>query len=84
MKFIISLLIIFFVLRLVLKPLLRLVITSVLSKMAQQGGTAYKSYTYTTKQKSKPEGTIEVEQKPQNSKGKDGSYGEYIDYEEVK
>ena len=85
MKFIVTLILVFFLLRLILKPLLRLVISSVLGKMAQQGGTFQRSYTYPNK-KQKPEGTIDVEpnvkSNAKNSKATDA--GEYVDFEVVK
>lgn len=85
MKFIVTLILVFFLLRLILKPLLRLVISSVLGKMAQQGGSFQRSYTYPNK-KQKPEGTIDVEPKVKNNDGraKAADSGEYIDYEEIK
>jgi hypothetical protein len=67
----------------VLKPLLRFVIQSVLSNMAQHGGGVYtKSYTFNSK-KPKKEGTIEVNQKS-NTASHQSSEGEYIDFEEIK
>lgn len=85
MKFIVTLILVFFLLRLILKPLLRLVISSVLGKMAQQGGAFQRTYTYPNK-KQKPEGTIDVEPKVKNNAGysKGADTGEYVDFEEVK
>lgn len=85
MKFIITLILVFFLLRLILKPLLRLVIGSVVGKMADQGNTFQRTYTFANK-KRKPEGTIEVEPEPKaaNSRNNPKDTGEYVDYEEVK
>lgn len=85
MKFIITLILVFFLLRLILKPLLRLVIGSVLGKMADQGGTFQRTHTYPNK-KRKPEGSIDVEPEPKtaNPRSNPKDTGEYVDYEEVK
>ncbi len=85
MRFILTLIIIFFILRLVLKPLLRIVIQMVLSRIAKQGGSFQRSYTFNTTKK-KPEGTIEVETPTtkNNSKNNPNTTGEYIDFEVVK
>ena len=85
MKILFTLILIFFLLRLILKPLLRLVIGSVLGKMAEQGGQFQRTYTYPHK-KRKPEGTIEVEVEPKHTNRSSGrkDTGEYVDYEEVK
>lgn len=86
MKFLFIVLCIFLLLRLLFKPILRLIIQSVVSKMVrnQQGGPFTRTYTNGGK---KPEGTIDVDYiPPQNKKGPapSPSTGEYVDYEEVK
>ena len=83
MKFILTLIIIFFILRLVLKPLLRVVIQMVLSRIAKQGGSFQRSYT-STNTKRKPEGTINVDTPPSSNKNNPSSTGEYIDFEVIK
>ena len=84
MKFILTIIIIFFILRLVLKPLLRIVIQMVLSRIAKQGGSFQRSYT-TGNTKRKPEGTINVDIPPSNNgKNNPSGTGEYIDFEVIK
>lgn len=87
MKILFILLLVFLLLRLIFKPVLRLVITSVLSKMAQQGGAFnQKAYRYTAQTKKRPDGSIVVEDPniKNNAKNPASDAGEYIDFEEIK
>ena len=81
-KFLFILFCVLFLLKLILKPLLRFVIQNAVSKMANQGGGQFKTY---SKRKSNSNVDINIpstQKKYGPSPNKDS--GDYIEFEEIK
>lgn len=78
-KFILITLLIFYILRIILRLVFPMVLKSLFSKVQQQGGNRPEQ------RSTKPEGSISIDYMPPGSKtGKTDKLGDFVDYEELK
>ena len=78
-KFILITLLVFYIIRVILRLVFPMVLKSMFSKVQQQAANQY------NQQHSKPEGDISIEyMPPQQKKGNTDKLGDFVDYEEVK
>lgn len=78
-KFILITLLIFYILKIILRLVFPMVLRSLFSKVQQQAGNQGKQH------RTKPEGSISIDYMPPSPKtGKTDKLGDFVDYEELK
>ena len=78
-KFILITLLIFYILRIILRLVFPMVLRSLFSKVQEQAGNRQEQ------RRAKPEGSISIDYMPPNAKtGKTDKLGDFVDYEELK
>lgn len=78
-KFILITLLVFYIIRVILRLIFPIVIKNMFSKVQQQAANQNRS------QSSKPEGALSIDyMPPQPKKGSTDKLGDFVDYEEIK
>ncbi len=78
-KFILITLLIFYILKIILRLVFPMVLRSLFSKVQQQAGNQREQH------RTKPEGSISIDYMPPTAKtGKTDKLGDFVDYEELK